>query len=39
MYLNLRFYVSKPTFLFTNSYIFVYFVCSNSLIFNSSNFP
>nr|DAI77595.1 MAG TPA: hypothetical protein [Caudoviricetes sp.] len=36
MYLNLRFYVPTPTDLFTNSYVFVYFVCSNSLIFNSS---
>nr|DAN12201.1 MAG TPA: hypothetical protein [Caudoviricetes sp.] len=29
----------KPTFLFTNSYVFVYFVCSNSLIFNFSKIP
>nr|DAI26291.1 MAG TPA: hypothetical protein [Caudoviricetes sp.] len=39
MYLNLRFYAPKPTDLFTNSYVFVYLVCSNSLIFSNSNFP
>nr|DAI84027.1 MAG TPA: hypothetical protein [Caudoviricetes sp.] len=39
MYLNLRFYAPKPTFLFTNSYVFVYFIHSNLLISNHSYIP